>query len=157
MSNVLNKPCIRLARNAYRFDASAKGGRSAHSFLWIYRRLSTDRLQERLPAAQRASWRCTSCRQSRWGEPDELGESRLDASTQQFGVGTKKKFSQRCTRSVSGLQPKSVYKDSSSVNKWHFLWISRLTDEKSLVYALYKLLACLCIAQLANLDKISGQ
>ena len=66
-----------------------------------------------------------------------------------------KKFSERIARSVSGLQPKYVYKVSSSVNNWHFLWISQLTDEKSLVYALYKPLACPCIVQLANLDNFS--
>ena len=49
-----------------------------------------------------------------------------------------KKFFESRTRSTSGLQPRSVYKDSSSVNKCHFLWISQLTREKSSVYTRYK-------------------
>lgn len=47
-------------------------------------------------------------------------------------------FFEHAARSTSGLQPKSVYKDSSSVNNSPFLWISQLTDAKSLVYTRYK-------------------
>ena len=157
MLDVLNKRCIRLARNAYRFRGAANDGRSAHSLLWICMRLSTARCQVWPSASPRDAWCSPAARQSRPGEQDEAGASRLDVSTQQFEARTKKKFSKRFARKVSGLQPRSVYKNSSSVNKWHFLWISRLTDEKSLVYGLYKAAACPCIAQLANLDKISRQ
>lgn len=45
MSDVLNKPCIGLARNAYRFGEAAGDSRSAHSFLWIYMSLSTSGIQ----------------------------------------------------------------------------------------------------------------
>ena len=61
-------------------------------------------------------------------------------------------FFERAARSTSGLQPKSVYKDSSSVNNCPFLWISRLTDEKSSVYARYKPVICPCMFLVANLD-----
>lgn len=105
----------------------------------------------------RCSWRpgrahpaCnTASRQTKRTRP-----GRPDASAQHSSA-SRKKFSERFARSVSGLQPKYVYKVSSSVNNWHFLWISQLTDEKSLVYALYKPLACPCIVQLANLDNFS--
>ena len=54
------------------------------------------------------------------------------------GLSTKIFFFEHAARSTSGLQPKSVYKDSSSVNNCPFLWISQLTDAKSLVYTRYK-------------------
>ena len=41
MLDVLNKRCIRLARNAYRSGGCEKSRRSAHSLLWIYMTLST--------------------------------------------------------------------------------------------------------------------
>jgi len=67
---------------------------------------------------------------------------------------SEKKFCDHAADASLGLQPKQVYKDSSSVNNWHFLWISLLTDEKSLVYARYKPVTVRCIAAGTNLDKI---
>jgi len=72
---------------------------------------------------------------------------------QQTRLPTKKKIFQRSASSTSGLQPKSVYKDSSSVNNCHFLWISLLTDKKSVVYARYKPVVWRCMFLVANLDK----
>jgi hypothetical protein len=68
-------------------------------------------------------------------------------------ASNEKKIFGRTARSTSGLQPKSVYKDSSSVNNCHFLWISLLTDKKSVVYARYKPVICCCMFLVANLDK----
>jgi len=68
-------------------------------------------------------------------------------------ASNEKKIFGRTARSTSGLQPKSVYKDSSSVNNCHFLWISLLTDKKSVVYARYKPVVWRCMFLVANLDK----
>jgi hypothetical protein len=76
----------------------------------------------------------------------------FDASAQHFREAKKKNFRDATAREVSGLQPESVYKHSSSVNNSHFLWISLLTDGKSIVYARYKPVVCCCIAKLMNLD-----
>ncbi|MEW6372298.1 MAG: hypothetical protein AB1584_15285 [Pseudomonadota bacterium] len=84
---------------------------------------------------------------------EHLRERAFAALRQQSGSHEKKNFAERPARGVSGLQPKSVYNDSSSVNNCHFLWISRLTDEKSAVYARYKPVACRCMFLVANLDK----
>lgn len=73
----------------------------------------------------------------RCGGLDELGQAGLMRQPNN-SKPARKKISKRFARSVSGLQAKYVYRVSSSVNKWHFLWISRLTDEKSSAYALYK-------------------
>lgn len=72
-------------------------------------------------------------------------------------LATKIFFSSAQREATSGLQPKSVYKDSSSVNNCPFLWISRLTDEKSSVYARYKPVICPCMFLVANLDNNRGR
>ena len=81
MFDVLNKPCIRLARNAYRFRAMANGGRSAHSLLWIYMTLSTARLCEIGTCAVFAdrAWQPRPAT-SRWGEQKRAWR-RLASST----------------------------------------------------------------------------
>ncbi|MFC3460228.1 MULTISPECIES: hypothetical protein [Massilia] len=81
----------------------------------------------------------------------------IAALRQQLGSHEKKNFAERTARGSPGLQPKSVYNDSSSVNKYRFLWISRLTDEKSAVYGRYKPVACRCMFLVANLDKKPGR
>lgn len=87
------------------------------------------------------------------GQQAPTGSAQLfDASTQHFKAAKKKNFRGVCAREISGLQPESVYKVSSSVNNSHFLWISLLTDEKSIVYTRYKPVVCCCIAKLMNLD-----
>ena len=154
---VLNKPCVWLARILHKFFGHAKVSRSAHSFLWIYMGLSTVvRPSVTVLACVRAcgqgprvSGKCESAAQG-------CVKRRLRLSANSCAT-TKKKFAERTARGSPGLQPKSVYKDSSSVNNCRFLWISRLTDEKSAVYGRYKPVACRCMFLVANLDNNPGR
>jgi len=134
----LDKPCFWLARFLYKFCLHAEVSRSAHSFLWIYMGLSTV-----------GSGRQTSIDlpNLQTGEQSVVFQLAHMAKSWQLAMcsflptvrlSTKKFFFERAARSTSGLQPKSVYKDSSSVNNCPFLWISQLTDTKSLVYTRYK-------------------
>lgn len=136
------------------FGALPNGGGSAHLLLWICRRLST-RLVDDMPAwSSRGGGIPVSANTVVRSGMEACVPLERDASTQHTRCARKKFFPVCSACGVSGLQPISVYKVSSSVNNLHFLWISRLTSQKSLVYARYKRVALCCIRALANLDKI---
>lgn len=105
---VLNKPCIWLARNAYRFGGPAKGARFAHSFLWIYMTLSTVRIQQQPLAAHRPAWRSTACRQSRDRQAKRSWPVRFEASAQGFEANKKKIF-RRASHAASQVYKLSMY------------------------------------------------
>jgi len=122
----------------YKFCLHAEVSRSAHSFLWIYMGLST------AGSGQQTSIDLPNLQT---GEQSMVSQLAHMAKSWQLamcgflptvGLSTKIFFFEHAARSTSGLQPKSVYKDSSSVNNCPFLWISQLTDAKSLVYTRYK-------------------
>jgi len=152
----LDKPCFWLARFLYKFCAHAEVSRSAHSFLWIYMGLSTVGggkqtsidLPDRQTGEQSLVFQLASMLEGQ--------HSVMCSFLPTVELATKIFFFERAARSTSGLQPKSVYKDSSSVNNCPFLWISQLTDEKSSVYARYKPVICCCMFLVANLDKNRG-
>jgi hypothetical protein len=147
LPDVLDKPCVWLARILYKCWRRVEVSRSAHSFLWICMGLSTVDASWRQPVASERERFSDLANQSRTWPGWKCGFPPTDAASNE------KNFFGRTARSTSGLQPKSVYKDSSSVNNCHFLWISLLTDKKSVVYARYKPVICCCMFLVANLDK----
>ena len=155
--DVLDKPCVWLARILYKFGRPVKVSRSAHSFLWICMGLSTIAGSENAVAATGKPAGEHPAPVFTLGQQEgNLGKARC-SFLPTIGCVVKKKFFDRTAQGTSGLQPKSVYKDSSSVNNCHFLWISQLTDEKSVVYTRYKPVICRCMFLVANLDKIRGR
>ena len=93
MLDVPDKPCIRLARNAYRSGASDNGGRSAHSLLWIYISLSTACMGERAACSAAVCLVKLSLPANlRCGGPNELGQVGLTRQPNNSKPARKKIF-----------------------------------------------------------------